>query len=123
VTRSERIAIILVAFVVGGFVAIFVTHTLSWLNGQLAFSAGANVIQWISGPATLAAVVAVLYGYFVRRCAMPFCVRRGEHPVDGTLKKVCHEHHTRGHHERVFDLFRHEHVVSGRLDWGQSHDG
>ena len=120
-TRTERIAVVVAVGLLAGIILVFATGALSWLNGRLEFSAGANVIQWVSGPATFAAVAAVIYGYFVRRCAVPFCIRRGEHPVEGTLHKVCHCHHTREHHLLVFDQHGEEHAASDRLDLGQSH--
>jgi hypothetical protein len=120
-TRHERIASIIAIIIVAAIVATFTTHLLEWLSGKLAFNAGANVIQWTSGPATFAAVGVIAYQFFVRRCAMPLCVRRGEHPVDGTLKKVCHQHHTLRHHLHVHSLHAERHALSGKLEWGQSH--
>ena len=121
VTRGERQAIIAAVLILGGVIAIFTTGALGWLNDRLEFSAGANVIQWISGPATFAAVVVVIYHYFVRRCATPWCVRYGEHPVEGTLQKVCHCHHTLEHHRLVWDIHHEAHQASERLLWGESH--
>jgi hypothetical protein len=42
--------------------------------------------------------------------------------VDGTLQNVCHRHHTIKAHELVHDLHHAEHVASGRLEFGQSHN-
>lgn len=122
-TKHERIAVAVAAVIVAAVIVVFTTGILHWLAGQETFNAGANVIQWTSGPATFAAVGVIVYQFFVRRCAMPLCVRRGEHPVDGTLKKVCHQHHTLEHHLRVHDLFGAAHTASARLHWGQSHYG
>jgi hypothetical protein len=121
VTRAERLAAVFAAALLAGLILVFTTGALAWLNGRLEFSAGANIIQWISGPATFAAVVTVIYSYLARRCAVPFCLRHGEHPVDGTLQKVCTHHHTQAHHARVHELHGPAHAASGRLSWGESH--
>lgn len=118
--RNEGIVVAAVAVLVGGYFAA-VVFASAWLNGQVWFGVSANLIQHVSGPATFAAVVTGFYAYWTRRCAVPWCVRHGEHPVDGTLKKVCAHHHTHHHHELVHDLHGLEHRLSGRLGFGESH--
>lgn len=121
-TAGERRALVVVAAVAAGFAAVVATGVADWLGGKPWFNSGANVLQWISGPGTFAAVAAGVALYFNRRCAAPRCVRLGEHPVDGTLQKVCDHHHTLAHHEAVYDRHADAHAASGRLDRGQSHD-
>ena len=109
----------LVAFAAGFVTAVIcvVVFAGSWLNSQPWFGALSNIIQIVSGPGTFAVVVGVLWARWHGRCATPGCLRRGEHPVDGTVRKVCTHHHTADHHLAVHAL----HAVEGRLGWGQSH--
>jgi hypothetical protein len=120
ITRNELIMTAVGAVVLGVFVWIETSGFVGVLGALSWFSNGANVIQWVSGPATFAAVIAYGYQYFVRRCAVPLCVRAGEHPVDSTLKKVCTHHHTTGDHGRVQSIYADAHRLSGKLGWNDS---
>lgn len=42
------------------FLVILLTNADRWLDRQPAFNTGANLIQWMSAPATVAAVAAYL---------------------------------------------------------------
>ena len=87
------------------------------------YSNGASNLLGIVGTVPLIAALAVAaWARWHRTCAVPYCLRLGEHPVRGTLQKVCNHHHTRRHHELIYELHHAEHVASGRLDFGQSHD-
>ena len=86
------------------------------------YSNGASNLLGIVGTVPLIAALAVAaWARWHRTCAVPYCLRLGEHPVDGTLEKVCSHHHTLEHHEKIFDLYHEAHVAAGRLDFGQSH--
>jgi len=89
------------------------------LSGSTFFNSGANVIQWTSGPGLIAALAMGAWARWHGRCAYGVCIRKGEHPVDGTVKKVCTHHHTVEHHRAVNAL----HHVAGKLAWGESHSG
>lgn len=119
--RDEKRFAILVLMVAAAFAAVLATGLADTLGGLAWFSNGSNLIQWISGPATLAAVATALWMRWHRTCAVPYCLRFGEHPVDGTLRKVCTHHHSRDHHLRVFDLHGEAHLLEGKLGWGESH--
>jgi hypothetical protein len=122
VTKGERVGLLVGGMLVGVFVTVIATGIADRLGGQSWFGNGANIIQWISGPATFAAVAAGTMTWLNRKCAAnPWCFRHGEHPVDGTLKKVCTHHHTLEHHEAVHAKHAWAHVASGRLGWGESH--
>lgn len=82
---------------------------------------GSNLLGIIGTVPLVAALAVAAWTRWYRTCAVPYCLRTGEHPVDGTLQKVCHHHHTVEQHERIYDLHHEEHVASGRLDFGQSH--
>jgi hypothetical protein len=83
---------------------------------------GSNLLGIIGTVPLIAALAVAAWARWHRTCAVPYCLRTGEHPVGGTLQKVCNHHHTLEHHQRVYDLHHAEHVASGRLDFGQSHD-
>ena len=86
------------------------------------YSNGASNFLGIIGTVPLIAALAVAsWVRWHRTCAVPYCLRLGEHQVAGTLRKVCTHHHTPKHHELVYDLHHAEHVSSGRLDFGESH--
>jgi hypothetical protein len=116
VSRNERLLVVFAgAFLVG--IVSLIAFGSTWLNGQGWFGGAANVVQLVSAPATLAAVVTFLYMRWTHRCATARCIRLGEHPVDGTLRKVCHRHHTLEHHRLAYELHR----IEGMLGWGESH--
>ncbi len=82
---------------------------------------GSNLLGIVGTVPLIAALAVAAWARWHRTCAVPYCVRTGEHPVDGTLQKVCNHHHTLAHHEQIYDLYHEEHAASGRLDRGQSH--
>ena len=82
---------------------------------------GSNLLGIIGTVPLIAAIAVAAWTRWHRTCAVPYCLRSGEHPVTGTLQKVCDHHHTVAHHELVFELHHAEHVASGRLDFGESH--
>jgi hypothetical protein len=85
------------------------------LSGSTFFNSGANVIQWTSGPALIAGLSMAAWSHWHNRCAYGLCIRHGEHPVDGTVKKVCRHHHLANHHRAVYAMHAVEHA------WGYSH--
>lgn len=122
-TRPEKAGVLLVALLAGLFVAVIASGLADALGHRSWFSNGANVIQWISGPGTFAAVAVGLMAYLNRTCsASPVCLRFGVHPVNGCLKKVCAHHHTLADHLAVHDRYAAKHFESGRLGWGESHE-
>jgi hypothetical protein len=120
-TRGER-GIVVLCLALAVVVASLAVFASAWLNGQGWFGASANVVQLISAPGLFAAVAVAAWARWHRTCAVPWCLRSGEHPVGGTLRKVCAAHHTLEHHELVHDLHGAAHALSGRLGWGESHD-
>jgi hypothetical protein len=91
--------------------------------GTSNYSGGASNLLGIIGTVPLITALAIAaWTRWHRTCAVPYCLRTGEHPVDGTLQKVCSHHHTVEHHNLVYDIHHAEHAASGRLDFGQSHD-
>jgi ABC-type nickel/cobalt efflux system permease component RcnA len=83
---------------------------------------GSNLLGIVGTVPLIAALAVAAWTRWHRTCAVRYCLRSGEHPVAGTLQKVCSHHHTKEHHERVYDRHHAEHVASGRLDFGQSHE-
>lgn len=118
--RERGLTVFAVAFFAA--VALVVDFGQTWLNQQLWFGTASNVIQLISGPATLGAVISFVWMRWTGRCATPRCIRHGAHPVNGTLRKVCDHHHTRVFHELCHDIHGEAHAESGRLGFGESHD-
>jgi hypothetical protein len=82
---------------------------------------GSNFLGIIGIVPLIAALAVAAWTRWHRTCAVPYCLRSGEHPVKGTLQKVCTHHHTVEHHELVYNLHHAKHVASGRLDFGESH--
>jgi hypothetical protein len=108
-----------IAIGVGLTIAIFVWAGV-FANSQ--YSNGASNLLGIIGTVPLIAALSVAaWARWHRTCAVPYCLRLGEHPVDGTLEKVCFHHHTREQHEKVYLRHHDEHVRSGRLGFGESH--
>lgn len=123
-SRGERAAIAVGFGLLAGFLVLLANGTIDRVGSHSWFSNGANVVQWLSAPATFIAVAVASTAWLNRACAAkPWCVRHGEHPVDGTLKKVCTHHHTLEHHRAVFARHGPAHSASGRLDRGESHQG
>jgi hypothetical protein len=83
-----------------------------WTNG------GSNLLGILVGPSLIASIAVAAWTRWSTRCrATKPCIRRGEHPVTGTTKKVCEHHHTLAYHESVYAVFHEE----GKLGWGESH--
>ena len=89
-------------------------------NSQYS-NGGSNLLGIIGTVPLIAALAVAAWTRWHRTCAVPYCLRSGEHPVAGTLQKVCSHHHTKQHHELVYELHHAAHVASGRLDFGESH--
>lgn len=110
---------------IGIAIALLLTFViLLWahaLNSSDYVGGGSSLLGIIGTVPLIAALAVATWSRWHRSCAVPYCLRTGEHPVDGTLKKVCTHHHTPEHHSLVYDLHHAEHVASGRLDFGQSH--
>ncbi len=117
---SER-GVAIVALLVAAAIVLGVIIGDHWLNGQEWFGVSANVVQLVSAPGLLAAIGIAAWARWHRRCGVRWCVRSGEHPVAGTLQKVCKHHHTLHHHRVVHAAHGAGHVASGKLDWGESH--
>ena len=113
-------------FVIGILIAVGLLVTiLIWADvfANSRYSNGGSNLLGIIGTVPLIAALAVAaWARWHRTCAVPYCLRMGEHPVKGTLEKVCTHHHTREHHERVYGLHHEKHVESGRLEFGESHN-
>lgn len=118
--RSEFGAV-LAAAILAGVLGLILALFAADLVREDYFNVGSTLLQYTSGPATIAAVAMAAWLRWHRRCGVPLCVRIGAHPVDGTSRKVCVHHHTLAHHELVHDLCGELHRLEGRLDWGESH--
>ncbi|HST24551.1 MAG TPA: hypothetical protein VLJ76_01020 [Gaiellaceae bacterium] len=108
-------------------IAIAVTLTVAivvwagvFANSQYS-NGGSNLLGIIGTVPLIAALAVAAWSRWHKTCAVPYCLRSGEHPVAGTLQKVCSHHHTAKHHELVYELHHAAHVASGRLDFGESH--
>jgi hypothetical protein len=114
------------AVLIGIAIVVALAVTIAVWAGVFAnspYSNGGSNLLGIIGTVPLVVALAVAgWARWHRTCAVPYCLRTGEHPVDGTLQKVCNRHHTIKAHELVHDLHHAEHVASGRLDFGQSHN-
>jgi len=120
VKRNEIGAVLIgIAIAIGLAITIAVWHRVfassDYSNG------GSNILGIIGTVPLIAALAVAAWARWHRTCAVPYCLRTGEHPVKGTLEKVCNRHHTVEHHEKVFELHHAAHVASGRLDFGESH--
>ena len=115
--RNEKELVLCVAVFVLGFAAAEVFGLPDVLGRYGWFSNGSNLIQWISGPGLLIGIGVGLWTRWHRSCAVPWCFRLGEHPVEGTLHKVCRQHHTERHHAVVRGLHAEAHRLSERLGW------
>src|SRR5579872_2413408 len=72
-------------------------------NSQYS-NGGSNLLGIIGTVPLIAALAVAAWTRWHRTCAVPYCLRSGEHPVAGTLQKVCSHHHTTRHHELVYEL-------------------
>jgi hypothetical protein len=120
VKRNEIGAVLIgIAIAAGLAIAIGVWHRIfassDYSNG------GSNILGIIGTVPLIAALAVAAWTRWHRTCAVPYCLRTGEHPVEGTLQKVCSHHHTVEHHKLVYDLHHEAHVASGRLGFGESH--
>jgi len=89
----------------------------SSLSSSTFYNVGANEIQWVSGVGLIAGLSMAAWARWHNRCGVNLCIRRGEHPVAGTVRKVCTHHHTREHHELVHAL----HWCENKFGWGDTH--
>jgi hypothetical protein len=110
VKRNEIGAVLIgVAIAIGLAITIAVWHRVfassDYSNG------GSNILGIISTVPLIAALAVAAWTRWHRTCAVPYCLRTGEHPVEGTLEKVCNHHHTVEHHERVFALHHEAHLM------------
>ena len=83
---------------------------------------GSNLLGIVGTVPLIAAIAVAAWTRWHRTCAVPYCLRSGEHPVAGHAPEgAADRHHTVAHHELVYELHHAEHVASGRLDFGESH--
>ena len=118
--RSEIGAVLIGLAIAVGLTATIAIWADVFANSRYS-NGGSNLLGIIGTVPLIAALAVAAWTRWHRTCAVPYCLRTGEHPVDGTLQKVCNHHHTLEHHEKVYALHHEEHVASGRLDFGQSH--
>lgn len=118
--RSELGVLVLglaIGVLLGGVIATWagVFSSNAYVNG------GSNLLGIIGTVPLIGALAVAAWARWHRTCAIPLCLRLGEHPVDGTLQKVCYHHHTLDGHRAVYRAHGATHAVSDRLDRGQSH--
>lgn len=116
--KRNEIGVLATGIMVAGaiVVAMLVWGTLFsnsiWTNG------GSNLLGVIVGPSLAASIGVAAWTRWSSRCrATKPCIRRGEHPVAGTTKKVCEHHHTLDFHKSVYAAYH----TDGMLGWGESH--
>jgi hypothetical protein len=119
--KREEVGAVVLAAAIAGALGLVLALFGKALNTSVYFGSGSNLIQYVSGPATIGALAMAAWIRWHRTCAIPSCLRLGEHPVAGTLRKVCTHHHTLEHHRHVHDLQGHAHRATGRLGWGETH--
>ncbi len=119
--RSEFGAVLIGVTIALGLAIVIVVWAGAFANSPYS-NGGSNLLGIVGTVPLIAALGVAAWTRWHRTCAVPYCLRTGEHPVAGTLQKVCHRHHTLEHHRNVYDLHHDEHAASGRLDFGQSHD-
>lgn len=79
---------------------------IHWLLTNQYWLAVQGIFQNYGGLLSIGAVIA----YWHASCdAHTWCWRPGKHTVDGTSWKVCSNHHTKAHHERLHILHRDKH--------------
>ncbi len=69
----------------------------TWLNQQEWFTA----IGTLLGYATLVGVATVLWRAWQTRCKVPYCLRSGQMPVEGTVWQTCCAHAKLDEHEAI----------------------
>ena len=118
--RNEAGAVLLGIAIAIGLAVTIIVWARVFANSQYS-NGGSNLLGIIGTVPLIAALAVAAWTRWHRTCAVPYCLRTGEHPVSGTLQKVCSHHHTLEHHEKIYDLYHDVHVASGRLDFGESH--
>ena len=119
--KRGELGTILIGVVLAIWVAVVIAIWAHTFNSSDYVGGGSNLLGIIGTVPLIAAIAVAAWTRWHHTCAVPYCLRQGEHPVDGTLQKVCTHHHTKEHHSLVYDLHHAEHVASGRLDFGESH--
>ena len=77
---------------------------------------GSNLLGIIATVPLIAALAVAAWTRWHRTCAVPYCLRTGEHPVEGTLRRSA-TITTAEHHELVMRCTT-AHVARSRLDFG-----
>jgi ABC-type nickel/cobalt efflux system permease component RcnA len=119
--KRNEIGAVLIGLVIAVVLVIAIGLWADVFANSRYSNGGSNLLGIIGTVPLIAALAVAAWTRWHRTCAVPYCLRTGEHPVDGTLQKVCHHHHTVQHHEQVYDLHHEQHAASGRLDFGESH--
>ena len=108
--------------VAAAFAAALIAAMLAWgvfFSNSIWTNGGSNLLGVVVGPSLAASIGVAAWTRWSIRCrATKPCIRRGEHPVAGTTKRVCEHHHTVRDHESVYAAYH----VDGRLSWGESHN-
>ncbi len=120
--KRGELGTLLIGFAIAVALVVAIGVWAHVLAGSDYSNGGSNLLGIIGTVPLIAALAVAAWTRWHRTCAVPYCLRTGEHPVDGTLQKVCNHHHTLEHHNLVYDLHHAEHAASGRLDVGQSHN-
>jgi hypothetical protein len=118
--RNEIGVFVLAILIAVGLLVMILAWADVFANSRYS-NGGSNLLGIIGTVPLIAALAVAAWARWHRTCAIPYCRRTGEHPVKGTLEKVCTHHHTREHHERVYRLHHEIHAKSGRLEFGESH--
>lgn len=74
-----------------------IADIFTWLNGQAWFTAVGTGLGYV----TLAGLVGIVWRLWHSRCKIPWCLRPGEMPVEGTAWRTCCVHAQRPEHERL----------------------
>lgn len=102
------------------YIGIFLLLSLGPVHKWLLTNPEWTSVQGIVQNSGLITIPLAVLAWWNVTCHVPFCWRKGEHPVKGTAAKVCSRHHERQYHELVF--WRHKEAYPERLGHGDSHD-
>ena len=96
VKRGE-LGTLLIGFAIAVALVVAIGVWAHVLAGSDYSNGGSNLLGIIGTVPLIAALAVAAWTRWHRTCAVPHCLRIGEHPVDGTLQKVCNHHHTLEH--------------------------
>jgi hypothetical protein len=119
--KRNEVGVLLIGILIAASLVVTIVIWAGVFANSPYSNGGSNLLGIIGTVPLITALAVAAWARWHRTCAVPYCLRTGEHPVKGTLEKVCSHHHTLEHHERVYGLHHEKHAESGRLEFGESH--